>query len=76
LSPAAQGRGAGLALMTAVADHARARGFHTLMAGISGENAAGIAFHAAYGFVTVGVVPESGFTFGRFIDLVLMQKRI
>jgi L-amino acid N-acyltransferase len=76
LAPAAQGKGAGKALMNAVFDHARGRGFHTLMAGVSGENAAGIAFHAACGFATVGVVPESGFKFGRWIDLVLMQKRL
>ncbi|MCT2538713.1 GNAT family N-acetyltransferase [Sedimentimonas flavescens] len=74
LAPEARGRGAGRALMNAVEAHARAGGVHIMMAGISAENAAGVAFHAAVGYVEIGRVREAGRKFDRWLDLVLMQK--
>ena len=74
LQPLARGRGLGRALMQAVEAHALARGTHSMIAGVSGENATGIAFHTALGYRSIATVPESGFKFGRWLDLVLMQK--
>jgi phosphinothricin acetyltransferase len=74
LAPAARGRGAGRGLITAICDHARAAGAHQMIAGVSAENPDGVAFHAAVGFVETARVREAGFKFGRYIDLVLMQK--
>ena len=76
LAPEARGRGAGRALMAAVEDHARARGAHSMIAAVSAENAAGIAFHAAVGYPEVARIPEVGFKFGRWLDLVIMQKML
>ena len=45
-----------------------------MISGISGENVAGIAFHTAIGFAETARVPAVGWTFGRWIDLVLTQK--
>lgn len=74
LGPGASGRGSGRALVTRLEDHARAGGAHTLFAGVSGENAPGIAFHERVGFRTLARIPEAGRKFGRWLDLVLMMK--
>ena len=48
------------------------RGKGALM--VSGENAGAIAFHEAIGFTRAGVLPEAGYKFGRWMDLVLFHK--
>lgn len=74
LSDAARGKGAGRALMAALADHARLNGVGSLWAGVSAENPDGVAFHTAIGFETIATLPSVGFKFGRWMDLVLMRQ--
>ena len=74
LQPTARGKGTGRALMAALESHARAGGAHQMIGAVSGENTEGRAFHQAIGYREVGVVARAGFKFGRFMDLVLMQK--
>lgn len=76
LSPQARGRGVGRRLMAEVEAHAKAGGAHQMIAGCSGENPEAIAFHEGLGYREVGRVPEAGFKFGRYMDLVLLAKRL
>lgn len=72
----AQGHGLGRKLMGVVEDDLRSRGAHSLFAGVSGENTSGVTFHAALGYQEVARLPEVGWKFGRWHDLVLMQKML
>ena len=74
LAEGARRRGLGAALLEAVEAHAREGGAHSMIAGVSGANAVGIAFHAARGYKEIAQVPEVGWTHGAWLDLVLMQK--
>ncbi len=74
IGPGTRGSGLGRLLMTAVEDHARAAGAHTMVAGVSAENANAISFHRAIGYEDVGYLPQSGRKFDRWLDLVLLQK--
>ncbi len=76
LAPSARGKGIGRALMSRLEEVARADSVHVLVAGISSENPAAIAFHARVGFAEVGRMPQVGCKWGRRLDLVLMQKII
>lgn len=58
----------------AVESHARTHGAHQMIAGISAENPAAIAFHAKIGYRETVRIAQAGFKFDRYIDLVLMQK--
>jgi L-amino acid N-acyltransferase YncA len=69
-----QGRGVGRALLTELVDVATAHGFHACMARIVGGHDASIALHAACGFEVVGTEREVGRKFGRWLDVVLMER--
>jgi len=76
LAPHAHGQGLGRKLMQAVEDHARARGAHSIFAGVSSGNPAGVGFHQALGYTHVATLPEVGHKFGKTFDLHLLQKRL
>jgi len=74
LAPQVRGQGVGRPLMGAIEAHARSVGAHSMIAVVSAENPAGVAFHSAIGFQQVAVLPQVGFKFGRWMDAVLLQK--
>lgn len=74
LAPAARGLGLGRQLMAALEAHATARGMRTMVGAVTASNAASLRFHESLGYQVVGRMPQVGWKFGRFHDLVLMQK--
>ena len=74
LLPGERGKGTGRALMQRLESIAQREGIHSLIAGISGENRGAVAFHSALGYSEVARLPQVGRKFGRWFDLVLMQK--
>ena len=69
----ARGGGIGRALMLALIDRARAAGKHVMVAGIEAGNAGSIALHERLGFRHVGLMPQVGAKFGRWLDLAFLQ---
>jgi L-amino acid N-acyltransferase YncA len=70
----ARRRGIASALLAALEAEARRAGMHVLLGGIAGDNEASLALHRKHGFVETGRLPEVGQKFGRWLDLVFMQK--
>ncbi|PUZ21666.1 GNAT family N-acetyltransferase [Chitinophaga parva] len=69
-----RGMGIGKLLLEELLRLAQEQGMHTMVAGIDAANESSIAFHKKYGFVEVGRMPEVGYKFGRWLDLVFLQK--
>jgi phosphinothricin acetyltransferase len=71
-----RGQGVGTLLVQALLPRAAALGKHVMMAGIDADNAASIRFHERLGFERSGQLREVGYKFGRWLDLVFLQRRI
>jgi len=71
-----RGRGIGSALLRLLIETAREAGLHSIMALIDGGNTVSVHLHERFGFRHVGTFPEVGFKFGRWLDVVHMQKML
>jgi L-amino acid N-acyltransferase YncA len=71
-----RGKGLGPKLMAPLLERARALGKHVMLGVIDGDNAKSIAFHQRLGFEQVAFLPEVGFKFGRWLDLVIMERKL
>ena len=69
-----RGRGVGRLVLAELVGLATAHGFHAVMARIVGGHDASIGLHRACGFELVGVEREVGRKFGRWLDVVLMER--
>jgi phosphinothricin acetyltransferase len=69
-----QGQGVGRLLLGELVATATAHGCHSMVARLVGGHDASIRLHAALGFEIVGTEREIGRKFGRWLDVVLMQK--
>lgn len=71
-----RGRGVGTALVQALFPRAAALGKHVMIAGVDAANEPSIRFHERLGFERAGHLREVGNKFGRWLDLVFLQRRI
>ena len=69
-----RGRGVGGALMTPLLARATALGKHVMIAGVDAENVASRRFHERLGFEPVAHFRQVGFKFGRWLDLMFLQR--
>jgi phosphinothricin acetyltransferase len=69
-----RGKGVGRRILEELLRLASDHGFHNVIARIVGDNAASIRVHEACGFELVGVEKEVGRKFGRWLDVVELQK--
>jgi L-amino acid N-acyltransferase YncA len=76
VAKSARGRGAATHLLQRLIEEARLLGKHVMLGGIAADNIASLALHARLGFVETARMPEVGYKFGRWLDLVFMQKTL
>ena len=69
-----RGGGVGGLLLAELVALATTHGFHSVIGRIVGGHEASIALHRTCGFEQAGVEREVGRKFGRWLDVVLMQK--
>jgi phosphinothricin acetyltransferase len=71
------GAGVGGALLDRLMEASRQAGFQRLFAVIGdSDNRASIRLHARAGFEQCGLLDKAGFKFGRYLDVVFMQREI
>jgi phosphinothricin acetyltransferase len=72
-----RGQGVGKALVVRLIEDATAQGFRQMIAVIGdSENAGSIGVHASLGFQMAGTLRAAGVKFGRWLDLVTMQRAL
>src|SRR5687768_2320942 len=77
LHPDAAGKGLGKLLLTELAREAQAVGIRKLIAVIGDSaNAGSVGVHRALGFTPVGTFKSCGWKFGKWLDIVLMEKTL
>lgn len=67
-------KGLGRALVESLLPIAKGLGKHVIVAGIDADNEPSRRLHAALGFEEVGHFRQIGHKFGRWLDLVFMQR--
>jgi phosphinothricin acetyltransferase len=77
IAPGHVGRGIGRLLLDNVLACCAATGYRQVVAVIGGrETIASIRLHQSLGFTHAGVLSMVGYKFGRWIDIVLMQRAL
>jgi len=77
LDESARGQGAGRLLLVELMARCEARGARQMLAVIGDSaNAGSVGVHRACGFEPVGVLKSAGWKFGRWLDVVMMQRSL
>ena len=68
--------GIGATIVAELLRRAKALGKHVMIAGIDADNIASLRLHERLGFEKIAHFREVGWKFGRWLDLVFMQRRL
>jgi phosphinothricin acetyltransferase len=68
--------GIGRALLASLVASATQAGKHVMIGAIEAQNTASITLHEKAGFERSALLPQVGRKFGRWLDLLLMQKQL
>jgi phosphinothricin acetyltransferase len=74
VAPWIHGKGVGRTLMETLIDRGVTLRRHVMVAGIEATNFASLRLHSSLGFEEVGRLSQVGSKFGRWLDLVMMQR--
>ena len=69
-----RGRGVGTTLMQALIRRAIEQDKHVMIGGVDADNEPSLRFHERLGFVRAAHLRQVGFKFGRWLDLVFVQR--
>ncbi len=67
-------RGIGSAILDDLIARARDIGFHAIIAVIDGDQKASVTMHARFAFTEVGHFQQVGFKFGRWLDVIYLER--
>jgi phosphinothricin acetyltransferase len=70
------GAGIGRTLLEALIGRALKQSKHVMVGALDADNVDSLRFHQRLGFHEVGRLPELGFKFGQWRELVLVQRRL
>ena len=74
IHPEHQRKGLGKVLLQALIERARNQGYHVMLGVIDEQNSGSIALHRQLGFSEQARLPQIGFKFGRWLDVVIYHK--
>jgi L-amino acid N-acyltransferase YncA len=70
------GHGVGKALLSRLIAECATAGCHSMVACICGVNLVSVALHASLGFAEAGLLPEAGYKFGEWLQLLMMRRSL
>ena len=74
IAPDHQGKGLGKLLLGAILSEASRFGFHACIARVAADHNVSISLHKSLGYFEVGIEREIGRKFGKWIDMLLLEK--
>lgn len=76
VATAHRGRGLGKLLLQPLVESAQTLGLRAIIAAIDAENQPSLRLHARFGFEKVGHFKQVGFKFGRWLDVVYLERLV
>jgi len=70
------GQGIGRQMLADLITRAQALRFHSIIAGVSADQAPSVKLHERAGFVKVAHLREVGYKFNRWLDVIYLQKML